>query len=102
MHVIVVRWRIKDGYVADFETQMQAHVAATKAAEPGCLRFDVARDKKEPRTYHLFEVYRDDQAIAEHATSPTLAKLREKIPLWVEDRSHNTGNLWIDLNSGTS
>jgi len=97
MHVIIVRWRIKEGFVADFEAGMKAHVAATRASEPGCLRFDVARDKKEPRTYHLFEVYRDDQALADHALSPTLATLRDKAPLWVEDRSYYTGNTWVGL-----
>ena len=97
MHVLIVRWRIKEGFVPDFEAEMKAHVAATRASEPGCLRFDVVRDKKEPRTYHLFEIYRDDQAIADHGKSPTLAKLVEKAPLWVEDRSYYTGNTWIHL-----
>lgn len=99
MHAIIVRWRIKEGFVEAFEAEMKSHVAATRASEPGCLRFDVVRDKKEARTYHLFEIYRDDQAVADHRKSPTLAKLVEKAPLWVEDRSYFTGDTWIDLAS---
>ncbi len=87
MHVIIVRWRIKPQFVVDFQNAIRDHVAATRKTEPGCLQFEVAVDKQEPRTYHLFEIYADDQALADHAKSPTLARLREKIPLWVEERS---------------
>ena len=99
MHVIIVRWKIREGFEADFEKEMRAHVAATRASEPGCLRFDVVRDKKDSRSYHLFEIYRDDQAIADHRKSPTLAKLVEKAPLWVEERAHATAETWLDLAS---
>jgi autoinducer 2-degrading protein len=94
MHVIVVRWRIRPEHVDAFEQAMKDHVAATRRTEPGCLQFDIAKDKTEPRTYHLYEIYRDDQAMADHAQSPTLAGLREKIPLWVEDRSLHNATLW--------
>jgi (4S)-4-hydroxy-5-phosphonooxypentane-2,3-dione isomerase len=94
MHVIIVRWRIKPEHVAAFEAEMRAHVAATRRTEPGCLQFDVAADKSEPRTYHLFEVYADDKALAEHAKSPTLAKIREKIGIWVEERTLHNATLW--------
>ena len=46
------------------------------------------------RRAHLFEVYRDDQALVDHARSPTLAGLREKAKEWLEDRSHYTAELW--------
>jgi quinol monooxygenase YgiN len=94
MHVIVVRLRIKAEHVAAFEAEMRAHVAATRRSERGCLQFDVATDKAEPRTYHLFEVYADDQALADHAKSPTLAKLRESMGSWVEERSLSSATLW--------
>lgn len=96
MHVIIVRWTIKPAHVAEFERTMRAHVAATRASEPGCLRFDLAVDKTAPRTYHLFEVYADDAALAAHAQSPTLAAIREKGAEWVESRSYATATLWPD------
>jgi autoinducer 2-degrading protein len=94
MHVIIVRWRIKPEFVQAFEKEMKEHVAATRRTEPGCLQFDVAKDKTEPDTYHLFELYADDKAMADHAKSPTLAKIREKIPAWVADRSIHNAVLW--------
>jgi len=94
VHVIVVKWKIKPEHVATFEAEMKAHIRATRRSEPGCLRFDVAADKEQPRTYHLFEVYADDEALSMHAKSPTLAVLREKGKEWVEERSYATAKLW--------
>jgi len=94
MHVILVKWKIKPEHVAAFERTMREHIAATRRTEPGCLQFDVAVDKDQPRTYHLFEVYADDQALADHAKSPTLAALRESGQEWVEERSYATATLW--------
>ena len=34
--------------------------------EPGVLRFDVLQDQEDPAHFSLFEVYRDDQARADH------------------------------------
>ena len=78
MHVIIVRWRLRPDSVDAFERAMREHVAATRRTEPGCLQFDVAVDKQDPRTYHLFEVYADDQALEQHSKSPTLAGLRAR------------------------
>ena len=36
--------------------------------------------------FWLYEVYQDDAAMAAHAKSPSLPKLRENIPTWVEER----------------
>lgn len=94
MHVIIVRWQLKPEYVAVFEQTMTEHIRATRRTEPGCVQFDIAKDKTNPRTYHLFEVYRDDQALVDHARSPTLAGLREQAKEWLEDRSHYTAQLW--------
>jgi (4S)-4-hydroxy-5-phosphonooxypentane-2,3-dione isomerase len=94
VHVIIVKWKIKPEHIAEFEATMKAHIQATRRTEPGCVRFDVAVDKQDPRTYHLFEIYADDQAILDHAKSPTLAALREKGKDWVEERGYATATLW--------
>jgi (4S)-4-hydroxy-5-phosphonooxypentane-2,3-dione isomerase len=94
MHVIIVKWKIRPEHVAEFEREMKDHIRATRRSEPGCLQFDVAVDKTDPSTFHLFEIYADDQAIADHAKSPTLAKLREKIPTWVIERNLVNATLW--------
>ncbi len=94
MHVIIVKWKIKPEYVTAFEAAMKDHVRATRRSEPGCLQFDVAVDKEQPHTYHLFEVYADDAALAAHSRSPKLAAIREGGKQWVEERSYATATLW--------
>ena len=93
MHVIIARWRLKAEHVVDFQNAIREHVIATRKTEPGCLQFDVCVDKQEPRTYHLIEMYESEQALADHAKSPTLAKLRERIPLWLEERELRNATL---------
>ena len=73
---------------------MKQHIAATRRTEPGCLQFDVAVDNESPRTYHLFEVYADDEALAQHAQSPTLAGIRAHATEWAESRFYNRATLW--------
>jgi len=45
---------------------------APKASQdqPGCLRFDVIQDDKDPNTIYFYEVYRDDAAIEAHRAAP--------------------------------
>ena len=38
--------------------------------EPGCLRFDVIQDDKDPNTIYFYEVYRDDAALEAHRAAP--------------------------------
>jgi (4S)-4-hydroxy-5-phosphonooxypentane-2,3-dione isomerase len=97
MHAIIVRTQIKPDYVAAFEQEMRDHIQATRRSEPGCLQFEVCVDKANPRTYHLFEVYADDAAMAAHAKSPTLAALREKLTIWQEDRSYYQATPWAKI-----
>jgi len=94
VHAIIVRWQIKPECVEEFEKAMKEHIAATRRTEPGCLQFDVAVDNESPRTYHLFEVYRDDEALARHAKSPTLAGIRAHAAEWLESRIYARATLW--------
>lgn len=34
--------------------------------EPGCIRFDVIRDKEQSNKFYFYEVYKDDEAVAFH------------------------------------
>lgn len=94
MHVVLVKWKIRPECVEAFEKAMKDHIRATKRTEPGCVQFEVAVDKEQPRTYHLFEIYADDAGLAAHARSPTLAALRERAKDWVEERSYSIATLW--------
>lgn len=41
------------------------HIAATRD-EPGCRSFDVTQDKNDPETFHLAEIFDDEDAFAFH------------------------------------
>ena len=38
--------------------------------EPGCLRFDVIQDDKDPNTIYFYEVYRDEAPRDAHRPAP--------------------------------
>lgn len=98
MHVILVSLRIKQECVCAFEAAIREHAEATRRLEVGCLRFDVAVDEDEPRTYHIYEVYADELALAEHARSPTKALLAARLPSWIEERRRIAARLHPAVN----
>lgn len=44
--------------------------------EPGCVRFDIFRDRNEPDTYHFLEIYADEEAFRAHGQTPHFARWR--------------------------
>lgn len=47
---------------------------AVRRAEGGCLQFRPVRSRHDPTRFEILERYRDEQALADHANSPHLAK----------------------------
>jgi (4S)-4-hydroxy-5-phosphonooxypentane-2,3-dione isomerase len=78
MHMIVVRLEVKPERVDDF-LKLVSFNAAESRKEPGNLRFDVIRSIDNPTLYRLYEVYRDEAAIAAHQATPHYAKWRAEI-----------------------
>ncbi len=93
MPVILITLRIKPQHVNDFEKAFREHVRATRDSEPGCITFDISLDDQRANTYHIYEVYADQAALAAHAASPTRALLRERLPDWIEESSRTTATL---------
>ena len=58
--------------VAQFLEVMKVDVAGSRG-EPGCLRFDLLRDKSSPNTFVFYEVYTDADAVAFHREQPHYA-----------------------------
>lgn len=92
-----VRVKIKPEHKTEFEDFMKMHVAACRKREKGMLQFEIAQDAKDPTTYYFFEKYADHAAHEDHAKAPTLAILREKFPIWAEDRELRLGDLWPEI-----
>ncbi len=93
MPVILITLRIKPEHVEEFEKAFLEHVRITRHSEPGCITFDVSLDDRCANTYHIYEVYADQEALAAHAGSPTRALLRDRLPEWVEDSTRTTATL---------
>jgi quinol monooxygenase YgiN len=49
-------------------------------AEPGCLEYAFAFDALDDHLVRIFEVFRDDVALAEHRSSPHMATWRAAMP----------------------
>ncbi|MEM8825773.1 MAG: putative quinol monooxygenase [Pseudomonadota bacterium] len=56
---------------------MRGHAENCLKLEEGCLYFDVGVDRADERVVILYEVYRDQQALDDHAASAHLARTRE-------------------------
>ena len=50
--------------------------------EPGCFRFDVLQDAKDPNTLYLYEVYRDQEAFQAHTRAPHFIRWRDTVQDW--------------------
>ena len=60
-----------------FLAAIQAQAAASRAEEPGCLRFDVCAVEGDPSRFVLYEVYADEAAFAAHGETPHFARWRQ-------------------------
>jgi len=65
---VVVHIEIKPESVDDFLKSMEAGVDKVRSKEfdPGCMRFDVLRDRADPNKFVFYEAYVDDAAFAFH------------------------------------
>lgn len=44
-------------------------------AEPGCIQYDPHRDPNDPRSFFLFEIWADEDALQAHEQSPHAQEL---------------------------
>eukprot|EP00930_Biecheleria_cincta_P023315 TRINITY_DN1686_c0_g1_i1.p1 TRINITY_DN1686_c0_g1~~TRINITY_DN1686_c0_g1_i1.p1 ORF type:complete len:252 (-),score=55.66 TRINITY_DN1686_c0_g1_i1:52-726(-) len=68
---VLVTVEIKEDRVDDFLKAMEDDVTKSrdKTLDPGCLRFDLLRDRENPKKFVFYEVYTDDEAAAFHKTT---------------------------------
>ncbi len=71
----IVRFKIKKGSNADFETAMAKIQAALGAAEPGNLYYDLYVPAAGSQIYVLIEHYRTPAAVAAHAQDPNTQQM---------------------------
>lgn len=68
---VLVEVVIKEDRVDDFLTAMEVDVTKSRLKEedPGCLRFDLLKDRDTPNRFFFYEAYVDDEAAAFHKTT---------------------------------
>jgi quinol monooxygenase YgiN len=66
---LIVNVTAKDGQGAALEAAFRELAARVKANEPGCLTYELIRDREAPGAYTIVEFYRDDAALEAHRNS---------------------------------
>lgn len=83
MIALLVTIDIKPEYKERFMEELMLDAIGANDVEPGCLRFDVLQDNEEPNRVHLYEVYKDEAAIAAHREAPHFVKWRDTTKDWL-------------------
>src|SRR4029453_12542309 len=68
-----VKVRIKPDQREKFLDAIEVDALGWERDEPGCLRFNVLQDEKDPNVYYFFEVYKDAAALEAHRAAPHYA-----------------------------
>jgi quinol monooxygenase YgiN len=80
--VLVARWLAKEGEEEKVEAALRKLTGPSRD-EPGCSYYQPCREKENPRSFLVFEIYRDEAAVAAHAETEHFKQfgLGEAIPL---------------------
>lgn len=87
MYCIIVRTQLKPGTRERFLEAMLPNAQASVREESGCHVFDVIEDRDTPDLFHLYEIYADEQALAEHKQTPHYKASREVVTPLIEAQS---------------
>ena len=68
-HIVLVQVTIRPELHEEFEAALLHNARESVRRDPGCLRFDVSRDKDQPARWVLYEVYDSPEAHATHRQS---------------------------------
>jgi len=82
MYVLVVTIDIKPGFKDMFVAAMLDDAHGSVVNEPGCVRFDVIQNEKDPNRIYLYEVYKDRAAFDFHVTTPHFLKWNDAVKDW--------------------
>src|SRR5439155_19272617 len=69
MVVLAVTWMAKNGRESDVAAMFSKLTEASRN-EPGCVMFQVHRNKTEPRRFFIYEQYKDDAELEAHRAKP--------------------------------
>lgn len=64
MYCIIVKAELKPGTRENFLAAMLPNAESSVQKETGCLVFDVIEDREAPNTFYLYEIFKDERALA--------------------------------------
>jgi len=70
MLAVWVKVRVKPEGRQRFLEAIEVDALGSERDEPGCYRFNVLRDDKDPDVYYFYEVYADQAALDKHRAMP--------------------------------
>lgn len=79
MYVLVVTVNLKSERRDEFVSAALANGGRAVREEPGCLRYDILQDAKDPNRIYFYEVYRDRDAYKAHANNPDFVRWNESV-----------------------
>ena len=80
MYAIFVTIKIKPGCAEAFKAASLGDAQGSVRDEPGCVRFDMHQSNDDPNTFHLYEVYENQDAhLNAHRNAPHYIKWREAV-----------------------
>ena len=82
MFVLFVTIKMKPEHREEYLAEMLLNAKGAREDEPGCLRFDVVQDSQDENTIHLYEVYKDEAAFAEHQAAPHFKRMQAATGDW--------------------
>jgi autoinducer 2-degrading protein len=80
LHVTV---HVKPEHASAFAEAAIVNATRSVKDEPGCLRFDVIRDRDDPNTLYFYEVYLDEDALAAHRQTIHFKTYFESTQSWL-------------------
>ena len=85
MYAIFVTIKIKPGFAEQFKEASLGDAQGSVRDEPGCLRFDIHQNASDPNTFHLYEVYENQEAhMQAHRNAPHYKKWQETVRGWFD------------------
>jgi autoinducer 2-degrading protein len=89
MYVLIVSARVKPEQRGRFLEAIEENAVTSVRDEPGCLRFDVVRDRDDPDHYLFYEVYRDEEAFSDTVLSDPLEATHTAMVVTRTDRQED-------------
>src|SRR5437773_401396 len=81
--VLHVTFQVKPENVNDFIDVAKYDAEHSIKDEPGCLRFEVIRDKDDPNRFYFQEAYTDEAALVAHRETPHFKHYASVSPPWL-------------------